>query len=155
MHRTCTSLSFHLDLTPYLSAWGRKVVAIESHQCIGDFSGEFPNLTMKRLMKPQYVNILGVPAIRRIMNKLTMGSVPGHPAEPLLMVWGNSDGTGDGVMVAADEQALADEYCGQGVPVLAHELPRIDHTDAGGVFFVQAFPWLATRFAGLPPVSTC
>lgn len=45
------------------------------------------------------------------------GLGPLNPTEPLLLVAGNSDGTGDGVMVARDEDALAYEYCQQGMPV--------------------------------------
>jgi hypothetical protein len=149
------SRAFHLDLTPYLSAWGRNVVATESHQCIGDFSGEFPNLTVKRLMKPQYADIVNVPVFKKILDKLVMGSAPGHPSDPQLMVWGNSDGTGDGVMVAADEKALAAQYCGQGVPVWSEQLQGLDHTSAAAGFFGQAFPWLASRFVGAPAPSNC
>jgi secretory lipase len=152
---TGISRSFHLDLTPYLSAWGRKVVATESNQCIGEMQGEFPNLTIKRLMKPQYADVTHVAVFRRILDKLTMGTAPGHPAEPMLMVWGNSDGTGDGVMVAADEAKLAAEYCKQGVPILAEEFKGLDHIDAAVTFFAQAFPWLASRFVGLPAPSNC
>jgi hypothetical protein len=149
------SRAFHLDLTPYLSAWGRSVVATESQQCIGDFSGEFPNLTVKRLMKPQYADLVNVPVFKKILDKLVMGSAPGHPSDPQLMVWGNSDGTGDGVMVAADEKALAAQYCGQGVPVWSAQLPGLDHTPAAAGFFGQAFPWLASRFVGAPAPSNC
>jgi hypothetical protein len=147
------SRSFHLDLTPYLSAFGHRVVATESHQCIGEFQGEYPNLTVKQLMKPQYADIAHVPIFHQILNKLIMGSAPGHPAEPLLMVAGNSDGTGDGVMVAKDEQQLAAEYGRQGVPVQFEELQGLDHNATGAAFLGQAFPWLASRFVGAPPIS--
>lgn len=149
------SRSFHLDLTPYLSTWGRQVVATESKQCIGEMQGEFPNLTIKRLMKPQYADVIHVGVFRRIIDKLTMGTAPGHPIEPMLMVWGNSDGTGDGVMVAADEAKLAAEYCHQGAAVLSEEFKGLDHTEAAVAFFAQAFPWLASRFLGVPAPSNC
>lgn len=145
----------HLDLRPYLSRWGRKVVRTESHQCIGEFSGEFPNLTVKHLVKPRYADLLHVPVFRRLMKRLVMGSAPGHPSAPMLVVAGNSDGTGDGVMVAADEAHLAKEYCGQGVRVSYVELRGVDHTNAGAAFVPQAEAWLASRFAGLPAPSTC
>jgi hypothetical protein len=149
------SRGFHIDLTPYLSDFGRQVVATESHQCIGEFQGEYPNLTVKELMKPQFADLLHVPVFQRILDELIMGTVPGHPTGPLLMVAGNSDGTGDGVMVAKDQQQLAYEYCQQGVAVQFEELQGLDHTDAGVAFLGQAFPWLASRFDGTPPVSNC
>jgi hypothetical protein len=149
------SRSFHLDLTHFVSTWGSKVIATESNQCIGEMQGEFPNLTIKHLMKPQYADITHVGVFRRMIDKLTMGTAPGHPAEPMLMVWGNADGTGDGVMVAADEAKLAAEYCHQGVAVLSEELKGLDHTEAAVAFFAQAFPWLASRFVDAPAPSNC
>lgn len=144
-----------IDLRPYLSTWGRKVVRTESHQCIGEFSGEFPNLTIKRLMKPRYADLLHVPVFRRLLDRLVMGTVPGHPSAPLYMMAGNSDGTGDGVMIAADQAALAAEYCSQGVPVQYQEMQGLDHSNTGLAFLTSAMPWLASRFAGAPAPSTC
>ncbi|HVB27360.1 MAG TPA: lipase, partial [Mycobacteriales bacterium] len=79
----------------------------------------------------------------------------GHPTEPLLMVAGNADGTGDGVMVEGDEQELAYEYCHRSVPVDFVQLKDLNHDDAGGAFVPQAFAFLAARFAGVPAVSSC
>ena len=149
------SRSFHIDLTPYLSSWGRKVVAKVSHQCIGEFSGEFPNLTIEHMVKDRYETIDNVPVFRRITNKLRMGSVAGHPRDPFYMAWGNQDGTGDGVMVAKDQAALAAEYCADGLAVTSEEFQGLDHNNAAVAFFTQAFPWLTSRFAGVPAPSTC
>ncbi len=144
-----------LDLMPYLSKWGRMVARTEAHQCIGEMSGEFPNLTIKHLMKKRYEDILHVPVFRRIMKKLVMGSVKGHPSAPMLMVWGNHDGKGDDVMIAKDQAKLAAEYCSQGVPVQTQEIQGADHSDAGATFIGAAEAWLAPRFAGAPAPSTC
>ena len=144
-----------LDLRPYLSKWGRKVVRTESHQCIGEMSGEFPNLTIKHLMKKRYEDILNVPVFRRIMKGLVMGSAKGHPSAPMFMVWGNHDGKGDDVMVAKDQADLAAEYCRQGVPVQTQEIQGADHSTAGASFIPAAEAWLDARFTGTPPPSTC
>ena len=40
----------------------------------------------------------------KVFNALIMGSLPGHPTEPLLVLAGNLDGTGDGVTIAGDMQ---------------------------------------------------
>jgi hypothetical protein len=144
--------SYHLDLTPYLSDYGKKVLEADSHECIGQFSG---NLTLKRLFKPQYVDIVHVPVFKKVFNALIMGSLPGHPTEPLLVLAGNLDGTGDGVTIAGDMQALAYEYCQQGVPVDYEEVRHGEHTQTGFAFMPKAFAFLAARFAGTPPVSNC
>lgn len=149
------SRAYGLDLRKYLSKWGRMVVRTESHQCIGEMSGEFPNLTIKHLMKKRYEHILQVPVFRRIMNDLEMGRVKGHPSAPMFMVWGNHDGKGDDVMVANDQADLAAEYCRQGVPVQTQEIQGADHSNAGATFIGDAQTWLAARFAGAPAPSTC
>jgi hypothetical protein len=147
--------SYHIDLTPYLSSYGQKIVNAESDECIGQFLGAYPGLTVKSLVKPQYANVTQVPVFKKLFNDLIMGSVPGHPTEPLLMVAGNSDGTGDGVMIERDVQELAYEYCHRSVPVDFVELKGFDHDDAGVAFVPQAFAFLAERFAGAPAVNTC
>jgi hypothetical protein len=144
-----------IRLRHYLSPWGRTVVRTMSHQCIGEFSGEFPNLTIKRLMKPRYADLLHVPVFRRLMARLAMGSAPGHPSGPMLMMAANVDGTGDGVTIAADQERLAAEYCRQGVPVAYQELSGLDHTQGGAVLLSTATAWLEARFAGVPAPSTC
>ena len=84
----------------------------------------------------------------------TMGDV-GVPREPLFMGVGNSDGTGDGVMVAADVENLARKYCSEGVPVLFEEYPGASHEDAGALFEPQTGPFLQARFAGAAFVGDC
>jgi hypothetical protein len=142
--------AYRIDLAPYLSPLGAKVVQTVSHQCIGEFPG---NLTIKQLLKPQYGDTNRIPALRKALGKLVMGS--GRPTTPMLIVAGNLDGTGDGVTIAADQHALAREYCGQGVPVGYEEVPHGEHTQTGFAFMPEAFAFLASRFAGTPPVSSC
>jgi hypothetical protein len=144
--------SRHVDLTPYLSASGAKVVRADAQACIGQFPG---NLTLASLFKPRYADIIHVPAFKKALNALIMGSAPGHPMEPLLILAGNLDGTGDGVTIAGDMRALAHEYCQQGVPVDYEEVKQGEHTQTGVAFMPRAFAFLASRFAGAPPVSNC
>jgi hypothetical protein len=144
--------SYHVDIAPYLSDFGAKIVRADSDKCIAEFTG---NLTLKQLLKPQYADVLHVPALRRLFDATRMGSVPGHPVGPLLMVAGNVDGTGDGITIAADQKALAAQYCKQGVAVAYAEVPHGEHTQVGVAFMPQAFAFLAARFAGLPPASNC
>ncbi|HEX3898187.1 MAG TPA: lipase family protein [Mycobacteriales bacterium] len=147
--------SFHIRFAKYLSRYGKKIVAAESHECIGQFQGAYPHLTVEQLLKPRYADVYRIPIFRRTLNKLIMGSAPGHPAEPMLMVAGNVDGTGDGVMVEQDEQQLAYEYCHQGVPVEFEQLKKLDHDNAGVAFFPQGIAYLQARFSGGPTESNC
>lgn len=144
--------AYRLDLSPYLSPLGRRAVARVQDQCIGEFSGTY---RLASLFQPRYGDPLRIPVLRRVLDRLRMGSAPGHPRLPLLMVAGNQDGTGDGVTVAADQRALAAQYCAQGVPVQFEEVPHGEHTQTGIAFMPQAAEFLSARFAGAPPVSTC
>jgi hypothetical protein len=59
------------------------------------------------------------------------------------------------VTIAADQRALAQEYCRQGVPVDFEEVPHGEHTQVGVAFMPQAFAFLTARFAAVPPPSNC
>ena len=147
--------AYHLDLGRYLSSYGTKVVHEESGECLASLFGRYPGLTVTKLLKPRYRDWRHVPAIARMLREQTMGTVPGHPAAPLLMGVGNSDGKGDGVMNARDVQALADEYCRQGVPVQFEEYQGASHESAGAFFEPQTGPFLVDRFAGAPFPGNC
>ena len=149
------SRAFGIDLDTYLSAYGNQVTSQVSDQCINNFAGSYNGLTIQQLLKPQYQNLLQVPTFASTINHLIMGSAPGHPDEPLFMAVGNHDGTGDGVMVAADVEALAHEYCTQGVPVSFSEYDNLDHTEAAVPFESAALLFLEARFAGAPPPNGC
>jgi hypothetical protein len=149
------SRAFAFNLDNYLSPYGKTVTGQVKGECINNFLGAYPGLTIQRLLGPQYQNPLAIPVFAKIMNELTMGTAPGHPTGPLLMAVGNQDGTGDGVMIAADVEALAHEYCQQGVPVTFSEYNGLDHTQASVPFEVSALTFLETRFLGVPAVNGC
>ncbi len=144
--------AFRLDLSPYLTPLGRKALARVADQCIGEFSGTY---RLASLFQSRYGDPLRIPVLKRVLDRLVMGSAPGSPRMPLLMVAGNLDGTGDGVTVVADQRALAAQYCAQGVPVDFEEVQHGEHTQTGIAFMPQAAAFLSARFAGVPPVSTC
>jgi Secretory lipase len=150
-----SSRAFGIDLTPYLSAYGQQVTQQVADECINDFAGSYNGLTIQQLLKPQYQDFLKDPTFASVINKLTMGTSSTHPAEPLLMAVGNSDGTGDGVMVAADVEALAHKFCDEGVPVTFTEYQKLDHEETIAPFEATALPFLEARFAGAPEVSGC
>ena len=147
--------AFGVNVNRYLSAYGKQVTAQVAGQCIASFAAAYPGLTVQQLVKVQYQNIFQIPALVRILNKLIMGTAPGHPAEPLLLGVGNADGTGDGIMIAADVQELAYEYCQRGVPVTFDTYPGLPHTDAAVPFEAHALTFLENLFLGLPAPDGC
>ena len=150
-----TSRAFGVNLTPYLSAYGQQVTSQVADQCINNFAGNYPGLTIQQLLKPQYQDFLANPTFASIVNEEIMGTAPGHPTGPLLMAVGNSDGTGDGVMVAADVEGLAHEYCQQGVAVTFDEYTNLDHEETIAPFESTALAFLQSRFAGAPAPNGC
>lgn len=146
--------AFDVDFSPYLSAKGAADTDAIKDQCIGDFNARESGVTLKQLLKPQYADFLSIPLVDGIVAHLTMGTA-GTPRMPMMMVNGNMDGTGDGVMVAADVAALARKYCQAGVPVVYNELAGKSHTAAGQAFIGSALGFLADRFAGKPAPSNC
>lgn len=149
------SRAFGMNLSPYLSAYGRQLAAAVQSACIGSFYGAYPGLTIEQLVKPKYHNVFTVPALVRIVNELIMGSEPRQPTGPLFMAVGDADGTGDGIMVTADVDALAHEYCTEGVPLELSIYQGDDHQEAAVNFEPAAVQFLEERFAGVPFSSGC
>lgn len=147
--------AFGVDITPYLSAYGKELMSQVAGKCIADFASAYPGLTFSQLMAPQYSSPDQIPAFVHIINHLIMGTTPGHPAEPMLIGVGNYDGTGDGIMIAGDEQELAYEYCQRGVPVTFQEYPGLPHADAAVPWEAAALTFLTGRLAGLPAPDGC
>ena len=147
--------AFGIRMSKYESAYGKKIVGQVEHECIGGFNGNYPGLRVQQLMKKKYKRFLKVPVFARVVNKLIMGSAKGHPRMPMYMGVGEHDGTGDDVMVRKDVEALAHQYCGQGVTVKFEVYDGADHTQGGLQFFPTAEAFLAARFAGAPLIDNC
>jgi hypothetical protein len=149
-----TSRAFKIDSAKYESAYGRKIARQVSHQCINNFLGAYPGLTIEKLVRRPYRDFFAVPRFARINNRLIM-SRTGTPKEPLFMGVGNADGTGDDVMVAADVEALAHTYCQRGVPVQFNEYKGDDHTQAAVPFEAGALEFLTQVLAGGSATNGC
>jgi len=145
---------FKIDVSKYASPYGLQVAGQVQHECINSFFGNYPGLTIQKLLKPRYQNFLGIPAIARITNELIM-SRTGTPRGPLFIGVGNADGTGDGVMVARDVQELAYTYCQRGVSVQFNEYMGDDHTAAAIPFEVGALAFVNERLNGLFVSNGC
>jgi hypothetical protein len=147
--------AFGIKVKKFSSKYGKQVMAQVHDQCIGSFNGNYPGLRVQQLVKKKYHAFLKIRPFARTVNRLIMGSTPGHPLMPMFMGVGNADGTGDHVMVVKDVQGLAHEYCGEGVPVQLKVYEGAEHSQAGLQFVPDALSYLAGRFAGLPVASNC
>jgi Secretory lipase len=153
---TLVSLSraFHVSLRSYLSAYGRKVTNQVKRECITTFLGAYPGLTYQKLLKPKHRNLFKIAPFVRLTDHLIM-SRSGTPRGPLFIAVGDSDGTGDGVMVTKDDEALAHTYCKRGVSVQFTIYQGKDHSGAAGNFEVAAPAFLAARLNGKPVPNGC
>jgi hypothetical protein len=106
------------------------------------------------MLKPQYKQIFSIGAFVRIVNHLIM-SRTGTPREPMLIGVGNADGTGDGVMVAKDVEALAHAYCKRHVSVQFDQFSGLDHTQAAVPFEAAANTFLNSVLSGGPAAQNC
>lgn len=68
---------------------------------------------------------------------------------------GNADGTGDGIMIAGDVEALAHEYCQRGVPVSFDVYLGLQHTPAAVPFEIHALSFLEGLFGGSAAPDGC
>ena len=146
--------AFHVNLGRYLSAYGMKVTNQVRHECITSFLGAYPGLTYQKLLKPKDHDIFKIPAFVRFTDHLIM-SRTGTPKGPLFIGVGDSDGTGDGVMVTKDDEALAHTYCKRGVSVQFHIYTGDDHTKAAIGFETAAPAFIAARLSGKSVPNGC
>ena len=144
--------AYEVDLDKYLTSFGAQVVGSLENGCMASAFGT-RTVTMQQILGGDLTSSSNA-ALYDIVAAQTMGNA-GTPREPLFIGEGNSDGTGDGAMVAADAVALAQKYCGEGVPVQFQDYPGAAHEEAAAAFEPQTGPFLQARFAGVPIVSDC
>jgi hypothetical protein len=146
--------AFHLDFAQYLNAYGLQVTNQVKDECINNFIGAYPGLTYQKLVKPQYQDIYSVAPVVKISDELIM-SRTGTPRGPMFMGVGDADGTGDGVMVTKDDEALAHTYCQRGVSVEFNVYKGDDHTSAAIPFEAGALQFLTKRLNGQSVSNGC
>jgi Secretory lipase len=160
------SRAFHLDLTPYLSEYGKELLAADQNASITT-EQKVPGLTWAQLAKPEYATPETIPAFVHTANKLIVGR-EGTPTVPFLIGQGNGGeefeetpgnkpgiGPGDGVMIAGDVRTLAREWCSRGVAVHYTEYQHLGHIEGAGPWLPEAAAWLTERFAGLAAPQNC
>jgi hypothetical protein len=159
------SRAFHIDLTPYLSEYGKTIYAKLEKASIVNVLGQYPGLTWAQLAKPEYSTPESIPIYVHTVNQLIMGS-RGTPTIPLQIsqgALGELEGTagdkpgigeGDGVMIAGDVRSLARQYCGKGTKVSYTQYP-LGHIGTAVPWIAEAMTWMNNRFLGLPAPSNC
>ena len=160
------SRAFDIDLTPYLSEYGKGLYDKLQNASIVEVLGRYPGLTWTQLAKPEYATPESIPLYVETVNQLIMGT-GGTPSVPLQIAqgaFGELEGTagnkpgigeGDGVMIAGDVRTLAREYCARGVPVSYSQYDALGHVPTAVPWITAAIPWLETRFAGQAPPQNC
>lgn len=159
------SRAFHIDLTPYLSEYGKQVYAKLEHASITSVLAQYPGLTWTQLAKPEYPTPESIPVYVHTVNQLIMGT-RGTPTAPLQIsqgALGELEGTagdkpgigeGDGVMIAGDVRSLARQYCDKGTKVQYSQYP-LGHIGTAVPWIAEAMTWMNNRFLGLPAPQNC
>jgi hypothetical protein len=157
---------FHIDITPYLSSYGRQLYSALQKASIINVLGQYPGLTFAQLVKPRYANPASIPVLVKVENELNAGSL-GSPTIPMFIGQGANGiaegtpgnkpgiGPGDGVMVAGDVRTLARDFCASGTAVDYTQYDALSHITTFPVWAPAALAWLDGRFAGSPAPNDC
>jgi Secretory lipase len=157
---------FHIDITPYLSSYGRQLYASLQKASIINVLGQYPGLTFAQLVKPPYANPASIPVLVKVENELDTGSLAsatipmdiGQGADGILEgTPGNKPGigAGDGVMIAGDVRTLARDFCASGTAVDYTQYNALDHISTFAAWAPGALTWLNSRFAGATAPNDC
>src|SRR5215469_867012 len=85
---------FHINITPYLSSYGRQLYAALQKASIINVLGAYPGLTFAELVKPQYADPASIPILVKVENKLNTGSR--GPATIPMFIGQGANGTLEG-----------------------------------------------------------
>ena len=140
--------AYRLDLSKLLSDRGRDLLHETEKGCI--VNDAYPGLKLADMFKPEYRDWKQVPELAMAMNDSIMGR-GATPRMPIFLGVGDQGDGSDGVMIAADVQQLAHEFCSRGVPVQFRVYDHFDHTTAFPGFAADEALFLQRAFAGLPP----
>ena len=158
--------AYHLDLSPYLTDYGKQLLEEDQDKSITN-EVSTPGLVWSEVVKPEYPTPESIPVFVKTANKLivTQGSAPtvpfligqGNGGEELEGTPGNKPGIGpgDGVMIAGDVRSLARDWCSRGTTVKYTEYQHLGHIEGAGPWLPEMEAWLTERFAGLPAPQNC
>ncbi|MFW0791495.1 lipase family protein [Gordonia sp. CPCC 205333] len=145
--------TYNLDVASFLSKRGRYLIEKVRNGCIASFAGKYPGLTNADMVRAPYTSLLQVPSVSRAIARNVMGTI-GRPRVPMLLGVGQSDPTGDGVMITADVARLAANYCAKGVRAHYSRYAGDSHAKAFLPFEAEADSFLTALF-DRRPVATC
>jgi hypothetical protein len=157
---------FQIDITPYLSSYGRQLYNSLQNASIANVLGQYPGLTFAQLVKPRYANPASIPVLVKVENELNAGSLA-SPTIPMFIGQGANGtlegtpgnkpgiGRGDGVMVAGDVRTLARDFCASGTAVDYIQYDALSHVSTFPVWAPAALTWLNSRFAGSQAPNDC
>jgi len=145
--------TYDLPVQTFLSAQGLGLIRQVRNECIAAFAGKYPGLTNADIVRRPYTSLLQVQGVSSAIAGNVMGTI-GRPRVPMLLGVGQSDPTGDGVMMTADVAALAARYCTTGVRAHFSRYGGDSHGRAFFPFELEANNFLTTLFDG-GPVQTC
>ncbi|MHA6759442.1 lipase family protein [Streptacidiphilus sp. PAMC 29251] len=159
--------SYGIDLTQYMSSYGKQVFGQLQSASIVDALGHFPGLTWQKMALPQFADPDSAPAFVSAVNRINLGSAP-TPTIPGYIAQGDGGvqegtfghpagiGTGDGVMVVGDVRALANQYCATGDGSIKYDqYDLLSHTETAVAWAPVAAAWLNDRFAGKKAPTDC
>ncbi|MCU1640196.1 MAG: lipase [Nocardia sp.] len=159
--------SYDIDFTPYLNSYGAQIIDRLSNASIANVLFQYPGLTWQQLAKPEYADPNSVPPFVEAVRKIDLGLAP-TPTTPMFIGQGangeleGSDGSkpgighGDGVMLAGDVRALANQYCATGNPAIQYQqYDLLSHVPSMVPWTPTALAWLTARFAGEPAPTSC
>jgi hypothetical protein len=157
--------AYGVNINPYLSQYGKEVVASMQTMNINTAEDDFAGITWAQIAKPQYPEPEDVPVFVSLVNRLILGNTA-LPNVPMFIAQGTGgqiDGTqpsatygaGDGVMIAGDVRSYASEVCASGDTVDYQEVSGLSHELVEPVWSTASLAWVAARFAGLPAANDC
>ncbi|AKU15436.1 lipase family protein [Luteipulveratus mongoliensis] len=159
--------SYDIDFQPYLNDYGKEVLGKMEKASIINVLFQYPGLTWKKLVKPQYADPASVPEYVTAVNKLNLGSAA-TPTIPMFIgqgALGTFEGTpnnkpgigpGDGVMIAGDVRTLARQYCATGNSSVKYTQYNLtSHVPTAALWAPSALLYLNDRFAKKPAPSDC
>jgi Secretory lipase len=158
--------AYHINLKPYMSAYGTQVVADMQKASILNVYGQYPLLKFSQLVKPQYSNPFSIAPFVKVVNELNLGHQPmptipmfiGQGAggyEELTPPGGAGIGAGDGVMVTGDVRSLAREFCAAGDAVDYQQYDLLSHIPGLATWAPEALTWALNRLQGGKPANNC
>ncbi len=137
------------DVTQYINDGGKAAMAKSANDCITDAVPRAPFATLDGYATVP--NPLEFPALQPMFAEMSPLTFPGVPSAPVY----HYHAVADELAPIGPARQLMQRFCGAGVPVMRVENPIGEHITEVAIGWIGAVPYLADRFAGKAPPSTC